>query len=185
MKTKLLCLLASILSFAPASPMDLGTATSRTPYDSYLQPMWTVFRQLGSGQPDRALVERLVREGKSFRYVFKNEQPYVPQSPEVTESTKCGDCKAKSLWLASKMGTRKVRYVIGKAQLVSTMSHAWIMWEGPEGWLILDATNYSRPLAPDRLSPTEFIPTYSYSPSGRYTHTVAAAGRGAKDGDHL
>ncbi len=165
--------------------LDLGSSTSRTPYDQYLGPMWSVFRKLSGGQPDVGLVEQLVRQGKSFRYVYKADQPYVPQDPEVTESTKAGDCKAKSLWLASKMNTKKVRYVIGKAKAGSNLSHAWIIWDGPEGWLVLDATFYSRPLNPDRLSSTEFIPIYSYSPGGSYAHTVSGAARGVKNGDHL
>jgi hypothetical protein len=173
------------LSGSHAGPLDLGASVSKTPYDPYLGPMWAVLRGLRGSQPDLAVVEKLVREGRAFRYVYKNDEPYVPQLPDVTEATKGGDCKAKALWLASKMGSKKVRYVIGKAKLVSNISHAWLIWEGPEGWLILDATNYSRPLFPQRLSPSEFIPTYSYSPAGRYAHTVSAAGRGAKDGDHL
>lgn len=161
--------------------IDLGSSTSRTPYDQYLGPMWSVFQRLGGGQPDVGLVEQLMRQGKSFRYVFKVDQPYVPQSPDVTETSKSGDCKAKSLWLASKMNTRKVRYVIGKAKGVSNMSHAWIIWDGPQGWLVLDATFYSRPLSPN----SGFTPIYSYSPGGRYAHTVSAAGKGVKNGDHL
>lgn len=180
-------LLIALLTASPlrAGGLDLGSPTSRTPYDPYLGPMWEVLRSLDGNQPDVAAVEQLVRQGKSFRYVFKKEQPYVPQSPAETESLRSGDCKAKSLWLASKMGSRKVRYVIGKARLVSTISHAWLIWEGPDGWLILDATNYSKPLSPSRISPSEFIPTYSYSPSGKYTHAVSGPGAGAKYGDHL
>lgn len=168
-----------------AASMDLGTSTSRTPYDPYLSPVWAVFGKLGGAQPDRAEVEQLVREGRGFRYVFKKEQPYVPQLPEQTEATKSGDCKAKSLWLASKMNTRNVRFVIGKARLSDAQSHAWLIWEAPDGWLVLDATNYSRALDPERLSPSQLVPTYSYSPGGKYAHTVSAAGRGAKYGDHL
>jgi hypothetical protein len=188
MKSKVIgaFLVLSALSSVPIhAQLDLGSATSRTPYDQYLGPMWSVFGRLSGGQPDLPLVEQLVRQGKSFRYVFKADQPYVPQLPEVTESTKSGDCKAKSLWLASKMNTKKVRYVIGKAKAGSNLSHAWIIWDGPEGWLVLDATFYSRPLSPERLSATEFIPIYSYSPGGRYAHTVSAAARGTKNGDHL
>jgi len=180
-------LIFTLLTGAPlrGGSLDLGTPVARTPYDPYLGPLWEVMRRLGGTQPDVGTVEQLVREGRNFRYVFKKEQPYVPQSPTETEASKCGDCKAKSLWLASKMNSRNVRYVIGKARLVSTISHAWLIWEGPEGWLILDATNYSKPLAPSRISSSEFIPTYSYSPSGKYTHAVSGPGAGAKYGDHL
>ena len=146
--------------------------------------MWSVMKKLGGGHPDLATVEQLVREGRNFRYVYKNSEPWVPQSPEVTDATKAGDCKAKSLWLASKMDSARVRFVIGKAKAVSNISHAWLIWEGPEGWLILDATMYSRPLDPDHLSSSEFIPTYSYSPSGKYSHRIAGAAKGAKYGDH-
>ena len=158
-----------------AAELDLGSATSRTPYDSYLAPMWQVFRQLGGAEPDRAAVEQLIRESRGFRYAYRKGQPYVPQTPEQTEATKCGDCKAKSLWLAAKMKSRKVRFVIGKAKAGDAASHAWLMWDGPEGWLILDATRSSRPLVPARLSPSELVPTYSYAPGGKYAHTVSAA----------
>jgi hypothetical protein len=136
------------------------------------------------GQPDVPTVEQLVREGRSFRYVFKKDEPYVPQAPSVTEATRAGDCKAKAVWLASKMSGAKVRYVIGKARISSNISHAWLIWDGPAGWLILDATNFSRPLSPDRVSPTEFVPTYSYSANASYAHTVSGIARGARDGDH-
>ncbi|MEI9894616.1 MAG: hypothetical protein WDN28_12200 [Chthoniobacter sp.] len=78
------------------------------------------------------MVEKLVREGRSFRYVYNKEQPYVPQPPELTEATKSGDCKAKSLWLASRMNTRRVRFVIGKLSLGAPKSHAWLVWESPQ-----------------------------------------------------
>ncbi len=188
MKTRLFILGGVLLQWLagslPAVEFDPGSPTSRTPYDAYLDPLWRVFHQLTGGQPDPALVEQLVREGRSFRYFYNKDQPYVPQPPEVTESTKCGDCKAKSLWLASKMNSRNVRFVIGKLSLGSPKSHAWLVWESPQGWLILDATNYSRPLVPDKVSPTELVPTYSYSPTAKYLHATASAAQGGKYGDH-
>src|SRR6185312_4831241 len=108
--------------------------------------------------------------------------PYVPQTPAETESTKSGDCKAKALWLASKMGSRNVRFVVGKASVERNVNHAWLIWEGPQGWLILDATMFSKPLQPDRLSPSDYVPSFSYSPSGRYAHAVAAIIAGKKYG---
>jgi hypothetical protein len=170
---------------AQAGPLDLGTPISHTPYDQYLGPVWEVMHRLGANQPDPAEVEKLVREGRSFRYSYNSNQPFVPQTPEQTESTKCGDCKAKALWLASKMDSRNVRFVIGKAGAQPGVSHAWLIWEGPQGWLILDATMYSRPLQPDRLSPTDYLPRFSYSPTGKFAHAYAAAAHPAKYGDHL
>ena len=179
----LLCV--AFVSDLPAATIDLGSSTSRTPYDRYLGPMFVVFKDLGGGHPDMATVEQLVAQGRAFRYSFKKDEPYVPQSPQETESTKAGDCKAKSLWLAYKMETSRVRFVVGKAKAVSNMNHAWLIWDGPDGWLILDATLYSRPLAPQTLSPAQFMPLYSYGPSGKYAHTVAAAAKGQSYGDHM
>src|SRR4051812_24301996 len=86
-----------------AADVDLGSPVSSTPYDAYLGPMWTVLRGLGGSQPAMDEVERLTRQSNGFRYSYSKEQPYVPQTPEQTEASKSGDCKAKSLWLASKM----------------------------------------------------------------------------------
>lgn len=177
--------ITGMCSGAQATSLDLGTPTSRTPYDAYLGPLWEVLHHLSGAQPDIGTVNKLVAEGRGFRYVFKKDQPYVPQTPAETESTHCGDCKAKALWLASKMDSTHIRFVVGKARAESTMSHAWLIWEGPDGWLILDATMFSRPLQPDRVSPTEYLPNYSYAPGGKYIHAIALAGAGKKYGDHL
>lgn len=165
--------------------VDLGSPTSKTPYDPYLGPMYSVLRQLNGPKADLGTAAALVREGRGFRYAYNKEQPYVPQTPEQTESTKAGDCKAKSLWLASKLNDRGVRFVIGKAKQVQNVSHAWLIWNGPEGWMILDATLYSSPLSPARLSRTDFVPTYSYGPGGKFSHSVGVGGVAAKNGDHL
>ena len=191
MKTKRLFFCCALLFLAAvssteSSEFEPGAPTSRTPYDAYLDPLYRVFHQLSSSQPDVGTVEQLVREGRGFRYYFNKDQPYVPQSPEVTEATKTGDCKAKSLWLAAKMNSRSIRFVIGKLSLGSPKSHAWLVWESPQGWLILDATNYSKPLVPERVSPSELVPTFSYAPSGtKYLHSNASLGRGSKYGDHM
>jgi hypothetical protein len=171
---------------AQHSAQDLGSPTGRTPYDGYLGPMRSVLGSLGSNKPSLDEVKQYVRTGKSFRYYMKD--PYVPQMPAETEATKAGDCKAKSLWVASKMDDRTVRYVIGKARAVSQISHAWLMWPSSAGWFILDATNYSSPLAANRVSRDEFMPMYSYSAGGKYAHTITTAPKAkpeAKYGDHM
>jgi hypothetical protein len=170
---------------ADSGSFEPGTPTSHTPYDAYLSPMWAVFEKLGGDQPDPVIVESLLRQDHAFRYSFDSANPYQPQSPEQTDKTQAGDCKAKSLWLAYKMGTRSVVYVIGKARAESTMSHAWLVWNGPRGWQILDATNYSDPLSIHHMSASEFIPLYCYSTSGKYVHSVASAQGSAKYADHL
>ncbi|PYJ07992.1 MAG: hypothetical protein DMF06_14075 [Verrucomicrobia bacterium] len=182
----IVALLASLLlGHSSSAALDLGNSTGKTPYDPYMGPVWSVFGKLGGTQPDPAQVEQWVAQGRAFRYSFSKSQPYVPQSPDQTESSRSGDCKAKSLWLADKMDSKKVRFVIGKFKRGAAQSHAWLIWNGPNGWLILDATMFSRSLDPARVSSNEFIPIYSYAPGGKYTHAPAAAKAESKYGDHL
>lgn len=177
-----LCILA--LAENSHAQMNLGAPTPRTPYDPYLGPVWPVLRAL-DGKADFATASQLVRQGRAFRYSYNKSEPYTPQTPEETESKKAGDCKAKSLWLASKLNDRGVRFVIGKAKVSHNISHAWLIWNGPDGWMILDATLYSSPLSPSRIRPTEFVPTYSYAPGAKYAHTVSVSGASPRNADHL
>jgi hypothetical protein len=180
----LICFLTSGAVTSVDAQVDLGSPAGRTPYDPYLGPVWTVLKSLsGKASPDQAA--QLVRQGHAFRYNYNSAQPYLPQTPEQTAASKSGDCKAKSLWVASKLNDRGVRFVIGKAKAGQSISHAWLIWNGPDGWMILDATLYSSPLNPTRLSSNQFVPTYSFAPSGKYAHAMAAASPGAKNGDHL
>lgn len=187
MKPFILSLISAIVVLSPIGrAQDLGSPISRTPYDRYLAPMHSVLGSLGNAKPSLEEVRQYVHTGRSFRYAMKD--PYVPQTPAETEATKSGDCKAKSLWVAYKMNDRSVRFVIGKARAVSKISHAWLMWPGPSGWLILDPTNFNAPLDLTRIGRDEFTPIYSYSAGGTYAHTVASAPRGkaeSKFGDHL
>ena len=70
---------------------------------------------------------------RRFRYYFNKAEPYIPQAPEVTEARQQGDCKAKSVWLASKMDDRNARYAMGKAKPGDKMSHAWLLWSNGGG----------------------------------------------------
>lgn len=183
---KALVILILFFLAASLSAQDLGSPIGRTPYDVYLGPMRSVLGSLGNNKPSLDEVKQYVRTGRGFRYYMKH--PYIPQMPAETEASKAGDCKAKSLWVASKMDDHTVRFVIGRARAVSQISHAWLMWQGPAGWLILDPTNFSSPLDVNRVARDEFMPIYSYSAGGKYAHTVATAPKGraeAKYGDHL
>jgi hypothetical protein len=174
----LIVITCALAATAAALEVDPGSPTSRTPYDGYLSTMRTVMSSLGSNHPDEGSVQGYVRTARGFRYSMKD--PFVPQTPAETESTKSGDCKAKSLWVAYKMDDRTLRFVVGKARASSTMNHAWLVWDGPEGWQVLDATNYSSPLNFSRLGSNEFIPLYSFTANGKYVHAAALAPKKAE-----
>lgn len=149
---------------------DTGRPCGSTPYDSNLGPMRQTYARLGSGSPSVSDVRAQLRTAYRFRYYYDPAQPYKPQLPAVTESKQQGDCKAKSLWLASKMGTRNARYVIGKATLSSRISHAWLLWSSDGGWIILDPTNTSDIIQADRVVGKKLVPRFSYSGSSTYSH---------------
>ena len=165
---------------------DLGRPTSSTPYDRYLGPVRTTMSELGTNHPPMDVVRQYVRTGRSFRYYMRD--PYVPQTPDETEATRAGDCKAKSLWVAHKMDDTTLHFIVGKARAESGMNHAWLLWKDPTGWWILDATKFNMPLEVARLGPSEFIPLYSYTAQGKFVHAAALARRKrveAKYGDHI
>ena len=170
MNTKSLLAALSAVLLAKLSAfgiIDLGSA-GQTPYDRFMSPVKQVLSTLEDDKAPMERAQKLMRIGRGFRYSYTD--PYNAASPEVTASTRAGDCKAKSLWLVDQLGDSSVRYVIGKAKRSSKISHAWVMWQHEGRWWILDCTNTSRPIAADSVSKNEYIPLYSYDRSGSYRH---------------
>ncbi len=184
MKKLTLSLIAILVSNVclAATSIDLGTAAGNTPYDRYMSPVKQVLAHLDGQSPSMNRVRQLMSEGRNFRYSFTD--PYVAATPEMTAATRSGDCKAKSLWLASQLNDPSVRFVIGRARCTSKVSHAWLMWKSEGRWWILDCTNTSDPIPADRINPgREYIPLYSYAKTGSYRHlatgeALASAGTG-------
>ncbi len=166
-----LLLAAQLASFAA---VDLGAATSRTPYDPYMRPVKAVLGTLHGDGTNMPRVQALMRQGRSFRYSFT--EPYVAALPSVTANLRAGDCKAKALWLCDQINDESVRFVVGKARSSSAISHAWVMWENEGRWWILDCTNLSRPIPADSVSRSEYIPQYSWSKGATYRHGVSGIG---------
>src|SRR6476620_3214334 len=109
-----------------AVAVDLGFVAGGTPYDAYMRPVRDVLSTLGDKSPSMERVEKLMLEGRSFRYSFV--EPYTAALPAVTEARHAGDCKAKALWLCDQLGDENCRFVVGKAHLGAKLSHAWVLW---------------------------------------------------------
>ncbi len=163
-----LTLLASQAPGLARSNLDLGFPASATPYDPYMSPVKQVLTHLTNEDASMDRVRQLMHEGREFRYSFTS--PYVAATPDVTATTRAGDCKAKALWLADQFNDESVRFVIGKARRSSQMSHAWLMWEHNNRWWILDCTNNWDPIPADRVSTSQYIPYYSFAKNGEYRH---------------
>ena len=151
-----------------ASPDLTHGRRGPTPYDPYMQPVHAVLNQLNGTAPSFERVSTLLKEGWKFEYSF--DTPYIASTPEVTAARHAGDCKAKSLWLASQMNDASVRYIIGKARSTSKISHAWLMWKNKGQWWILDPTNASRPIAANSVAPNEYLVLFSYDQTGSYAY---------------
>jgi hypothetical protein len=134
-----------------------------------------VLHRLDGGSPSMERVEALMRQGFAFKYSF--DSPYLAAMPEVTAAKRSGDCKAKSLWLASCMNDKDVLYVIGKARLTSKISHAWLMWKKDGRWWILDPTNTAEPIPAEAVGPDDYLVNYSYNRNGSYCHPAPRTSR--------
>lgn len=170
-------LLLATAALAVARPDLSNGRPGPTPYDPYRGPVDAVMQRLNGPSPSFSTVATLMRQGFSFKYVF--DAPYLAQMPQVTASRRSGDCKAKSLWLASRMNDgSNLRYVIGKARRTSRISHAWLMWKNEGRWWILDPTNTADPIPADSVGPDDYIVNYSYDKSGSYCHGPVKPNRG-------
>lgn len=170
-----LALLLVTAAFASARPDLSNGRPGPTPYDPYTRPVDAVLQRLNGDAPRFETVAALVKQGFAFKYVF--DAPYLAAMPEVTASKRAGDCKAKSLWLASRMNDRSVKYVIGKARRTSRISHAWLMWKNQGRWWILDPTNAADPIPADAVGQDDYIVYYSYDQTGSYVHNAPKPGR--------
>jgi hypothetical protein len=135
-------------------------ATGGGPYDPYAGAVRTVLDRVnGSAKPEQ--VADLMKQAHRFRYRMKH--PYRAAPPEETDSSREGDCKDKSLWLAWRMNDQSIRYVFGRARPTSDELHAWLLWKYDSHWWVLDCTNRDRPIRSDRLSPGEYVAIYQWS----------------------
>lgn len=154
---------------ATGKVMDLGMETRATPYERYMDPVKEVLRKTSNLDSEWNRVSRLLEKARGFRY--RHNEAYVARSPEVTEQTRTGDCKDKSLWLLAKMGSGNARFAIGKLKASSRINHAWVYWQNEKGdWFILDPTHRSRPLSVEDVSSQEYLPLYSYAANSVFMH---------------
>ena len=154
--------------FAASAIVDLGSATSYTPYDRYLGPVKQTYASLQGEAPSMEKVQSLMRQGRNFRY--SHTDPYNPALPNVTAAKRKGDCKDKALWLIDQLQDPSARFVIGKEKRGAKISHAWVMWQHEGQWWILDCTMTSRPMPAARVSSSKYVPLYSWAKGASFRH---------------
>lgn len=150
---------------------DMGSPTSRTPYDRYFKGVRQTLAK-ASGKAQMAEAKELMKQGRGFRYAFTSA--YVPQPAIVTERTRRGDCKAKSLWVADRMNDTSLRFVVGKLREGTIGNHMWLMWNDGGKWWILDPTVEWSPIEAASVGAREWVALYSYTREGGLIHTASA-----------
>ncbi len=144
-----------------------------TPYDRYSGSVRTVIARLDLRPSGMARARELMSVAHAFRY-RTSQDPYRAALPEATESSRTGDCKAKSLWLYDQLGDPEALYVIGKTFKGTKSNHAWIYWHCDSRWWILDPTNRSTPVPADTFPDDRYVPYYSFGKAGTFRHRATA-----------
>ena len=168
----LITALIALAGTTAAMALDLGNASSATPYERYMNPVKTTLASLGKERPTMDKLNALMKTGRSFRY--RMDDPYTAAMPEVTAKTRTGDCKDKALWMCDQLNDSSVRFVIGKTHRNAKISHAWVLWKNEGRYWILDCTLNRAPIAADTLSEDRYIPLYSYAKGTAFRHTGTA-----------
>lgn len=171
---KTLTFLLFVVCFTPGAraQYDLGQPGGATPYDRFMGPVRSLLARLGPRHPDAIEVRQYMRTGRSFRYAVVD--PVNPQTPEMTERLRSGDCKAKSFWLVSKMRDGSARFVIGKMRANSKVNHAWVLWQSGGVLYVLDPTIRSDFVSAEKAGPRSWVPLYSYQGNRIYRHSAIA-----------
>jgi hypothetical protein len=161
--THLLCSLALALHLHHAPP-TVWVPVNTTEYDAYLGTVQKVMLDLDGNPPSFEAVRALMKTG--HRYKYEPSAPYTTTPPEITENGEAGDCKAKALWLASRMNDPGVGFVLGKLRSDENVGHAWLLWEYQGKAWILDCTTGERPRRADSFPPDRYIPKYLFRDGG-------------------
>ena len=173
MKELVFALLTTVLLAGTVHALDLGdmgVPVARTPYDASFAGVRKVLAR-SSRRSSLSEVQGLLREARVFRYA--KMAPFAPQPPALTEQTQAGDCKAKSLWMASRMRDPRVRVVVGKLRAGKKESHMWLMWRAGRVWWVLDPTVQWEPTLASTVGAKDWIALYSYTRSGALIHAAA------------
>jgi hypothetical protein len=157
-----------LIASAPAA--DLGQRSKCTPYDRYFGRLFAVLEGTGAAPAPPAQVMAKMKDARRIRHQYDPREPYIPQTPLITERRRVGDCKAKALWLIQELNDPRARFVVGKYRGARTKNHAWVLWSDGSHWWVLDPTFHDRPVSIGETRSEKWEPHYSYDKRGRYVH---------------
>ena len=144
----------------PTVGTQLGSPTSRTPYDRRYERVRLYLREVRA----------------KITYTPEQKDRDYWQLPEETESLGTGDCEDLAIWLYVKMkraGLERVRLCIGKHTADASQMHAWVLWLDGTDLYILDPSVTEKPLRQKDAEKGSYIPYYSYDGDRKWRHKAA------------
>ncbi len=151
---------------------------SSTPYDHQMSRVHPVLTstsvQLPGPTSSLFAVNQWMTELRAIPYQYSTYW----QTPAEVNLAQAADCKGKAVALYAEMrrnGAKNVRVVIGKRNIYSPVTHAWLEWETTEGSYVLDPTFNQVPINTAEISPMTYVPLYAYDGEHKYRAAEATS----------
>lgn len=165
------------LSTASCFASALLLSVDSTPYDrqmTRIRPILVSKPAHSTQQVSLALVNEWMGDLRDIPYAYHIEW----KTPAEVNSREPADCKGKAVALYERMqsyGAKNVRLVIGKRAPTSRVTHAWLVWETPQGTYVLDPTFNWSACRSEEISDQSYVPYYAYAGTKKYRASAAAA----------
>jgi len=119
-----------LILISPQNGQGAWSSVSRTPYDQQMRPVVRYVHLTGRKGNSASLGEAndIMARIRSYRHDYGSQW----QSPRETRSSRCGDCKDKSVLLIAELsqaGGGSLMLVIGDRKPGDSRKHAWVDWK--------------------------------------------------------
>ena len=171
-------MLIAVMMLVPAASgaSPQGIPVKSTPFDAkfrFSEEMSGTSQTMKDAAPESLKI--LFFKAKGLRY-FKEKGRDHWQTPEETEINGYGDCEDKAIWLFKKLRENRyqnARVVVGKLKEGYQGYHAWVEYTDATGVThILDASTQAKIWKRQEVTPSYFVPYFSYDEKIRYMHPV-------------
>lgn len=146
------------------------SSVSRTPYDQQMRPVVRYVHLTGRKGNSASLGEAndIMARIRSYRHDYGSQW----QSPRETRSSRCGDCKDKSVLLIAELsqaGGGSLMLVIGDRKPGDSRKHAWVEWKRGGIVYILDPSFERQAKKASHFPDHYYQGEYAYIGSRKFT----------------
>ena len=173
---KILALLGALVCFSTVScfASALLLSVDSTPYDHQMTPIRPVLlsKAASTQHVSLSLVNEWMSDLRDIPYGYQMEW----KTPSQVNTRQPADCKGKAVALYERMqsnGAKNVRLVIGKRAPTSRATHAWLIWETPQGTYLLDPTFNWMACRSEEVANRSYVPYYAFAGNKKYRAETA------------